>query len=64
LLANGWSEPGKHRSIVFTTGVSTGTTSLQAGVLPPSSYIREIIASKATENAVAGGIAVRRQRRG
>lgn len=54
LKANGWSPQGNERHIVFATGVATGTTSFEIGVLPPGAYIREIFASNATANATAG----------
>jgi hypothetical protein len=45
-------------NILFTTGVWTGTTSMLAGTLPPSTYIQHFIFSNSTANAVTGGIAI------
>lgn len=54
--SQGFIQPGSLQSIVFTTGVLTGTTAVQMPSLPPSSYIREIIVDNSTANAVTGGI--------
>lgn len=35
----------------------TGTTAVQVGTLPPSTYIQHIIVNNTTANAVTGGIA-------
>jgi len=45
-------------NILFTTGVWTGTTSFQAGVLPPGTYIQHIIMQETAGNAVTGGVKV------
>jgi len=45
-------------NITFTTGVWTGTTSFQAGALPPGTYIQHIIAQETAGNAVTGGVKV------
>jgi hypothetical protein len=55
LLANGWSQPGKQRSIVFNTGVASGTTSFLVGTLPAGAYIQQIIYNNTTANS-AGNI--------
>jgi len=55
LSAAGYSEPGKSRSLIFTTGVATGTTSFQIGNLPAGSYIQQVIYSNTTANA-AGNV--------
>jgi hypothetical protein len=39
------------RSLVFATGVLTGTTSLQVGNLPPGAYIEQIVVQNTTANA-------------
>jgi hypothetical protein len=46
------------QSLLFTTGVWTGTTSFQVGSIPAASYIQHIIFSNSTANAVTGNIAV------
>jgi hypothetical protein len=45
-------------NVLFTTGTWTGTTSFQAGTLPPGTYIQQVIFANSTANAVTGGIAV------
>jgi hypothetical protein len=55
LRSAGWSEPGKERSIVFTSGVATGTTSYLVGQIPPGAYLQQIIYANSTANA-AGNI--------
>lgn len=54
--AQGLVQSSSLRSFVFTTGVLTGTTSVQLPTLPASAYIREIIVDNSTANAVTGGI--------
>ena len=54
--AAGYSEPGKHRTIIFTTGVATGTTSYIVATLPPSTYLEQLIFTNTTGNA-AGNVA-------
>lgn len=44
-------------NILYTTGVLTGTTAVQIGTLPASTYIQHIIVSNSTANAVTSGIA-------
>lgn len=53
--ANGYAEPGKHRSLIFTTGVATGTTSFLVGQIPAGAYIQQAIVQNTTGNA-AGNI--------
>lgn len=43
-------------TIVYTTGVATGTTNFVIGSLPPSTYISMVIYQNTTANAVTGGI--------
>lgn len=43
-------------SIITTTGVLTGTTSVSIGILPANAYIQQIIVSNSTANSVTGGI--------
>lgn len=57
-LSQGFSAgPPFGQNIIYTTGVLTGTTSVQIGTLPPSTYIQHIIVQNTTANAVTGGIA-------
>jgi hypothetical protein len=55
--ANGYSEGGKERSIVFNTGVATGTTSFLVGTLPAGAYIQKVIWQNVTANA-AGNLSL------
>src|SRR5262249_37943204 len=43
-------------NILTTTGVLSGTTSVQVGTLPAGTYIQHIIVNNTTANAVTGGI--------
>lgn len=54
--SQGFTQPGSLRSIVFTTGVLTGTTAVQMPSLPAGAYIRDIFVDNSTANAVTGGI--------
>jgi hypothetical protein len=57
-LAQGFSPgPPFGANILYTTGVLTGTTAVQIGVLPPSTYVQHIIVQNSTANAITGGIA-------
>jgi hypothetical protein len=57
-LAQGFSPgPPFGTNILFTTGVLAGTTAVQIGVLPPSTYVQHIIVQNSTANAITGGIA-------
>lgn len=53
----GFQQPGPISSIVFTTGVLTGTTAVQiTPSLPIGAYIRDIFVDNSTANAVTGGV--------
>jgi hypothetical protein len=54
----GYTEPGKHRTILFSTGIAAGTTDFVVGILPAKAYIEEIIFSNSVAAAVTGGISV------
>jgi len=56
LRGAGYQEPGKERSIVFNTGVASGTTDFIVGVIPAGAYIQQVIASNSTANAVTGNL--------
>lgn len=57
-LSQGFSAgPPFGANVLFTTGVLSGTTSVQIGVLPASTYVQHIIVNNLTANAVTGGIA-------
>jgi hypothetical protein len=55
LRANGYVDSGDLRSVVFNTGVATGTTSFLVGQLPPGAYIQQVIYQNITANS-AGNI--------
>jgi hypothetical protein len=57
LRAAGYAEPGKLRSLVFNTGVQTGTTSFLVGTLPAGAYIQKIVWQNVTANA-AGSLSI------
>jgi hypothetical protein len=52
----GYTQPGSLQSIVYNTGVQTGTTDIVVATLPANAYIREIIVSNSVAAAVTGGI--------
>jgi hypothetical protein len=54
--AAGYSEPGKHRTQIYVTGVATGTTSYLVATLPPGTYLEQLIYTNTTANA-AGNVA-------
>lgn len=57
-LGQGFSPgPPFGANLLFTTGVATGTTSFQVGILPPNAYIQHIIVNNTTANAITGGVA-------
>lgn len=56
--SQGFTQASSQNSIVFTTGVATGTTDFLIGTLPAKAYIQQIIFSNLTANAVTGGISV------
>jgi hypothetical protein len=53
--AQGFTPGPDGSSIVFVTGVASGTTSFKIGTLPASAYIREIIVQNLTNNS-AGNV--------
>lgn len=56
--AAGYVQPGKERSIVFNTGVATGTTSFAIpNLVPAGAYLQQIILNNVTANA-AGNVSV------
>jgi len=55
-LSQGFNQPGGLQSIVFATGVLTGTTAVQLPSLPAGAYIRDFIVQNTTANAVTGGL--------
>ncbi len=57
-LSQGFTQGSPFQSLVFNTGVATGTTDFVIGTIPAQAYIQSIIYSNSTANAVTGGIAV------
>jgi glycerol-3-phosphate acyltransferase PlsY len=55
LRAQGYTEPGKERTLLLNTGVATGTTSYLVGSVPAGAYIQQIIYANTTANP-AGNI--------
>lgn len=56
-LSQGFSPgPPFGANVLFTSGVLTGTTSVQVGTIPPSTYIQHIIINNLTANAITGGL--------
>lgn len=45
-------------TIIYTTGVQTGTTDIVIGNLPPNAYVISMGVTNATANAVTGGISL------
>jgi hypothetical protein len=54
----GFTAGAGQSSIIFTTGVATGTTNFVIGTLPAKSYIQQIIFSNAAAAAVTGGVSI------
>lgn len=54
--ASGLVQTGSQRSIIFSTGVLSGTTSVAGPNIPAGMYLREVIVDNTTANAVTGGI--------
>jgi hypothetical protein len=54
----GFTAGAGQNSIIFTTGVATGTTNFVIGTLPAKSYIQQIVFSNAAAAAVTGGISI------
>jgi hypothetical protein len=57
-LSQGFTAGSSEGTILFTTGVATGTTDFVIGNLPANTYITEIIYSNAVAAAVTGGISI------
>jgi hypothetical protein len=57
-LSQGYSPGSSEGTIIYTTGVATGTTNFVIGSIPANSYITEIIYSNAVAAAVTGGISI------
>lgn len=56
--SQGFSAGSSEGTILFTTGIATGTTDFTIGSLPANTYITEIIYSNAVAAAVTGGISI------
>lgn len=56
--SQGFTQQSSDNTILFTTGVATGTTNFVIGVIPANAYIRNILFSNAAAAAVTGGISI------
>lgn len=56
--SQGFAQASSQNSIVFNTGVATGTTNFVVGTLPAKAYIQQIIFSNSVAAAVTGGISI------
>jgi hypothetical protein len=56
-LSQGYVQQGVLNSVIFTTGVATGTTNFVIGNLPAGAYIQKVIWNNITANA-AGNVAL------
>lgn len=56
--SQGFTQGSSQNSIVFNTGVATGTTDFVIGTLPSKAYIQQIVFSNSVAAAVTGGISV------
>lgn len=54
--SQGFLQPGPTFSVIYTTGVLTGTTSVQIATLPPGTYVTQIIVDNTVAAAITGGI--------
>lgn len=57
-LTQGYSPGSSEATIIYTTGVATGTTDFTIGSVPAGFYIAEIVYSNAVAAAVTGGISI------
>jgi hypothetical protein len=57
-LSQGFVQASSQNTILFTTGVATGTTDFVIGNIPAGAYIQQIIYSNAVAAAVTGGISI------
>ena len=57
-LSQGYTQSSSESSIIFTTGVATGTTDFVIGTLPPKTLIKQIVFSNSVAAAVTGGISI------
>lgn len=56
--SQGYTQNSSEQSIVFQTGVQTGTTDLVVGALPAGAYLKSVLVNNLTANAVTGNISV------
>jgi hypothetical protein len=56
--SQGFTQAASQNSILYTSGVQTGTTDLVIGNLPANAYVQQIIIVNATANAVTGGVSI------
>ena len=57
-LSQGYVQGSSFQSVIFSTGVWTGTTDFMIATIPAGAYIRDIIIVNTTANAVTGNISI------
>jgi hypothetical protein len=57
-LSQGFTQGSPFQTIVFNTGVATGTTNFVIGTIPAQAYIQSIMFSNSVAAAVTGGISI------
>lgn len=57
-FTQGYTNGASEQTLLYTTGVATGTTDFVIGSVPPGYYIAEIVYSNAVAAAVTGGISI------
>lgn len=57
-LSQGYTTGPSLNTIIFTTGVATGTTNFVIGSIPAGAYIQQMIFSNSVAAAVTGGISI------
>jgi hypothetical protein len=56
--SQGFTQASSEQTILFTTGVATGTTDFVIGTIPANAYVKSILVVNSTANAVTGNISV------
>jgi hypothetical protein len=57
-LSQGFTQGSPFQTVVFNTGVATGTTDFVIGTIPANAYIQAILFSNSVAAAVTGGISI------
>lgn len=56
--SQGFTQASSQQTILFTTGVATGTTDFVIGSVPAGAYIQQLIFSNSVAAAVTGGVSI------